>query len=158
MLNGKVVDLRITPGTVEVLYQGQRAASHELKESSTPVINSLYLKPAVQHFGQWSPEQSLAWAAEVGAAVQIFLSKQLAASAIKEHGYRTTTALKKLHREYGTERLDAACVRANEIGANSLSSIRSILRTKLDQQVGPDSTHQEATFHHPNVRGADYYH
>lgn len=158
MLSGKVVDLRITPGTVEVLYQGQRAASHERKEGSTPVINAQYLKPADQHFGQWSPAQSLAWAAEVGAGAQGFLSKQLAASAIKEHGYRTTTALKKMHEEYGGERLDAACARAIEIGANSISSVRSILRTKLDRQVNPDSTHQEAAFHHPNVRGADYYH
>ncbi|MDZ7921692.1 IS21 family transposase [Rhodoferax sp.] len=158
MLSGKVVDLRITPGTVEVLYQGQRAASHERKEGSTPVINALYLRPADRHFGQWSPDESLTWAAEVGAGVRAFIGKQLAASAIKEHGYRTTTALKKIHKMYGSERLDAACARANEIGASSLSSIRSILRTKLDQQVSSDSTHQEATFHHPNVRGPDYYH
>lgn len=158
MLSGKVVDLRISPGTVEVLYQGQRAASHERKESLTPVINAQYLRPADQHFSQWSAAQALAWAAEVGAGAQGFLSKLLAASAIKEHGYRMTTAMKRMQTEFGNERLDAACARAIEIGANSISSVRSILRTKLDQQGNPDSTHQEAAFHHPNVRGADYYH
>jgi len=158
MLSGKVVDLRITLATVEVLYQGKRAASHERQEGDTPVINAQYLRPADRYFGQWSPEQSLAWALEVGAAVQAFLSNQLAASAIKEHGYRTTTSLKKMHKEYGSERLDAACGRAMEIGANSLSSVRSILRNKLDQQTNPNSAQTEAAFHHANVRGADYYH
>lgn len=158
MLSGKVVDLRITPATVEVLHQGKRVASHERQEGSMPVINSQYLKPADQHFGLWSPEQALTWAAEVGGGVQAFITKQLALSGIKEHGYRTTTALKKIHQEYGTQRLDAACARAVEIGASSLNSVRSILRNRLDQQTNPNSAHKEAAFDHTNVRGADYYH
>ena len=51
-----------------------------------------------------------------------------------------------------------ACSRALDIGASSLTSVRSILSTGLDRQKAPESDIQEATFHHANVRGSGYYH
>lgn len=158
MLSGKVVDIRITAATVEILHQGGRVASHERQEGGPPVINTQYLRPADRHFSQWNSNDSLAWAATAGDHVQAYLAKLLARSAIREHGYRVTSTMKRLLSEYGAERLNAACARANEIGADRISSVRSILRNKLDQQINPDTTHQEAAFDHANVRGADYYH
>ena len=66
--------------------------------------------------------------------------------------------MKNLKKEFGAERLEAACMRAIEIEADSISSVRSILRTRLDQQAQPESGIQEAAFEHCNVRGSDYYH
>jgi hypothetical protein len=50
-----------------------------------------------------------------------------------------------------------ACHRAIEIGAPSLSSVRSILRNNLDRQPAESQDRREANFEHPNLRGSDYY-
>lgn len=158
MLSGKVVDLRVTASLVEILHQGSRVASHVRQADTSPVINAQYLKPSDRHFSQWNSNESLEWASTAGEQVRAYLAKQLAHSTIHEHGYRLTMSMKRLHNEYGAERLNAACARALEIGAEKIGSVRSILRNRLDQQVNPGTNHQEATFDHANVRGADYYH
>ena len=157
-LSGKVVDLRITHSTVEVMYEYVRVASHVRNEGTTPVINPQYISPANRHFGLWSPEESLDWSASIGLNVKSLLQTLLTASKAKEQGYRTTRALKQLHAKFGSERLESACCKAMEIGVNSISSVRSILRTGIDQQTSTDASHQEASFDHPNVRGPNYYH
>lgn len=158
MLSGQKVDLRITAATVEILHKGQRVASHERDDGSGPVVKSEYLRPADRHFGQWSAAQELAWADSVGIQTRAFLERIFGDDPIREQGYRSATSLKRMQKDFGNERLEAACSRAIVIGANSITSVRSILRTGLDQQGAPDETHQEATFDHPNVRGSDYYH
>lgn len=154
----QMVELRITAATVEILHQGRRLASHARSTGTTPVIDPQHLQAADRHFGLWEADHELAWAATIGPNTQAFLVVLLAASKIKEQGYRTAGALKRLEREFGGERLEAGCARAVHIGANSLSSLRSILRTGLDQQRAPDAEHLEAAFDHPNVRGPHYYH
>jgi transposase len=154
----QMVELRITAATVEILHQGRRLASHARSTGTTPVIDPQHLQATDRHFGLWQADHELAWAATIGPNTQAFLVVLFAASKIKEQGYRTAGALKRLEREFGDERLEAGCTRAVHIGANSLSSLRSILRTGLDQQRAPDAEHQEAAFDHPNVRGPHYYH
>ena len=102
--------------------------------------------------------RELAWAATIGPRTQAFLNHLLAAAKVKEQGYRSAGALKRMEKEFGAERLEAACARALDIGAHSLTSVRSILNTGLDRQRPPEVDFQEAAFHHPNVRGSDYYH
>ena len=73
--------------------------------------------------------------------------------------YRACLGMMRLGRDYGHERMEAACRRALALDACSYRSIRSILKTKLDQQplpgqntplVPPVSTHD-------NIRGEAYY-
>lgn len=152
------VDLRITAATIEVLHLGQRVASHVRADDAVPVIDPQHLRPNDRHFSQWNTVHELEWALSVGTQTQAFLQLLFSASTIKEQGYRSATALKRLQRDFGAERLEGACGRAIAIGANSLSSVRSILRTGLDQQQPPGADPQEAAFDHPNVRGSNYYH
>lgn len=65
--------------------------------------------------------------------------------------------MKNLAREFGNERLEAACARAIAIGATELRHVTNILRTRLDQQPLPDDRLQEASFTHDNLRGAQAY-
>ena len=158
MLSGQIVDLRITAATVEVLHKGQRVASHQRGEGSEPVIDPSYLRAADRHFGQWSAEPELAWADSVGIQTRAYLERLFGDDPIREQGYRSALSFKRMQKEFGNQRLEAACGRAIAIGANSITSVRSILRTGLDQQGAPDEELKEATFDHPNVRGSDYYH
>lgn len=157
-LSKQSVDLRITAATIEVLHRGQRVASHARANDLVPVIDPLHLRPNDRHFSQWNMDHELEWALSVGPHTQTFLQLLFSASTIKEQGYRSANAFKRLEKEFGAERLEGACSRAIAIGANSLSSVRSILRTGLDQQRAPDAEPQEAAFDHPNVRGSNYYH
>jgi transposase len=151
------VDLRITTDTIEVLYRNKRVASHIRSAGTKDEIDVQHMPPSHRHFGTWTAEDALTWASQTGIHVHHFMERLLVGAKVKEQSYRASLSLKKLLKEYGSERLDAACGRALEIGATSLSNIRSILQNRLDLQPVLSSGIQEASFDHPNVRGSDYY-
>ena len=157
-LRRREVEVRLTAATVEVIYKGERVASHARSTGDKPVSDPQHMEPAHRHFGLWNANESLEWAQQIGAQVHGFLQSLLAAARTHEHGYRATLAMKKLATEYGNERLNAACLRCIEIAATSTTSLRSILKNGLDQQPAEKTKLQEAAFEHPNVRGSDYYH
>lgn len=55
------------------------------------------------------------------------------------------------------ERLEAACQRSLRLKSYSYQSVKSILRTGLDQQPLPPAERPDSVIEHGNVRGADYY-
>lgn len=152
------VELRITAATVEVLHRGQRVASHARRVGTVQVTDPQHMEAAHRHFGQWEHSHALEWASQTGSQVRRFVEVLLTGARAREQGYRAQTALKRLAKDFGNDRLDAACGRAMDIGAQTLSSLRSILRNHLDQVPAARNDHQEASFDHPNVRGATYYH
>ena len=152
------IDVRLTTETVEILHRGRRIGSHVRSTGTAPVIDPQHQTATHRYFGTWEPGVELEWAAAIGPNTRAFLGKLLAQVRIKEIGIRAAGAMKNLKKEFGAERLEAACMRAIEIEADSISSVRSILRTRLDQQAQPESGIQEAAFEHCNVRGSDYYH
>jgi hypothetical protein len=76
-----------------------------------------------------------------------------------EQGYRSCLGLMRLGREYGAQRLEAACARAQSIRSPSYKSIASILSCGLDQRAldAPIPTQASLPLHE-NVRGPGYYH
>jgi transposase len=64
----------------------------------------------------------------------------------------------RLARQYGVDRLEAACRRGLEIGARSYGSINSILDSGLDRQPLRTGPAPELPLDHPNIRGSRYYH
>ncbi|OLP06810.1 Mu transposase domain-containing protein, partial [Rhodoferax antarcticus] len=152
----KEVELRLTAGVIEVLYGGRRVASHQRTPGSEPVIDPLHLSDSQRYYRTWNSANELDWALTVGLNVHAFLQARLQDTQFKEQGYRLTMGLKKLEREAGAQRLDAACRKAIDICASSLHNIRSILKTRMESVS--QGTTQEADFEHHNVRGAQYYH
>ena len=76
-----------------------------------------------------------------------------------EQGYRACLGILRLARQYGAERLEAACDRGLDIGARSYGSIQSILKHGLDRQPRRPSPQGELALpDHPNLRGSRYYH
>lgn len=152
----KEVELRLTVGVIEVLYGGRRVASHIRAPGSEPVIDPLHLSDSQRYYRTWSSATELDWALTVGPNVHTFMQARLQDTQYKEQGYRMAMGLKKLERDAGPQRLEAACRKAIEIGGTSLHNIRSILKTRMEA-VSPGEP-QEADFEHHNVRGAHYYH
>lgn len=159
----KEVELRITSTTIEVLHKGNRVASHIRDPNRVTSTNPEHMTEAHRQFGRWQSNDLLIWAEAIGPHLLEFVKKLVLTIRIQGQGYRTSLSIKKLAAEFGAVRLNAACERlmiisSNKISIKSMASLRSILRNRLDQQVITTSDVQEATFDHPNVRGAKYYH
>jgi hypothetical protein len=61
----------------------------------------------------------------------------------------------RLEKSFSGTRLEAACARANQVGAFQYANIKSILEKNLDQvALPPDSPPLP---NHDNVRGPGYY-
>lgn len=74
-----------------------------------------------------------------------------------EQGYRSCLALIRSTKRYGSERVEAACQRAVEIGSPTRRSVEMILRKGLDQAEVPPMPPPQLTLVHDNVRGGDYF-
>jgi transposase len=155
----KQLEAILTASTIEILHGGVRVASwarsYEAGKKST---DPMHMEIAHRHFAEWDSELELSWALSVGISTHAFLQVVFSKAPHRDFSYRWANSMKSLSREYGHERLEAACKRALEIGATATRNVRSILKNNLDQQVSKDAMAQEAAFDHDNIRGADYYH
>jgi len=108
---------------------------------------------------QWTPAKLIAWGERVGAATAAVVRWQMEHRQHPEQGYRSCLGLMRLGREYGAERLEAACARAQSIRSPSYKSIASILSCGLDQRaLDAPIPAQTSLPLHENVRGPGYYH
>src|SRR5262249_56474125 len=75
-----------------------------------------------------------------------------------EEGFCYCLGSLRLAKEYGVDRLEAACRRGNDIGARSYGSIASILQHGLDRAYAQEKVSDGAPIKHANIRGRGYYH
>jgi transposase len=155
----ETVDARATERTVEIFHRGRRVASHArgVGRRGGHVTDPAHMPSAHRRYAEWTPARMLASAERVGPSVAAFCQATMAARPHPEQGFRTCLGVLALEKGYGAARLDAACRRGLQIGARSVSSIRSILRTGLDQaflEPAPDTE----PLRHANIRGQRYFH
>jgi transposase len=105
---------------------------------------------------EWTPQRLIAWGERIGAATAAVVRWQMEHRPHPEQGYRACLGLMRLARQYGDERLEGACARAQSIRSPSYRSVKSILQCGLDQQ-GPLGRTVTAMPSHDNVRGPGYY-
>ena len=159
-LVGERVELRITTGTVEVLHGSKRVAAHALNPRRGAHTTTPEHMPASHRAHlQWTPAKLIAWGERVGAATAAVVRWQMEHRQHPEQGYRSCLGLMRLGREYGHQRLEAACARAQSIRSPSYKSIASILGCGLDQRpLDAPMAAQASLPLHENVRGPSYYH
>jgi len=111
-----------------------------------------------RHAG-WTHERIQRDAAAIGPDTASLVEVILRSRPHPEQGFRACLGILRLARQYGTDRLEAACRRGLEIGARSYGSISSILDKGLDRQPLPRAVQApELPLDHPNIRGSRYYH
>ena len=159
-LVGERVELRITATTVEVLHGSKRVAAHTLNHRKGAHTTTPEHMPASHRAHlQWTPAKLIDWGERIGAATAAVVRWQMEHRAHPEQGYRSCLGLMRLGREYGAERLEAACARAQSIRSPSYKSVASILRCGLDQHRREAASPAQASLPlHENVRGPGYYH
>lgn len=157
-LVGLKVEARITHTTVEIFCAGKRVAGHVRSDVVGGTTTLPEHQPeAHRRYAEQTPEFFREWAVGVGEATQRFVEHQLTRTRNPLPGIRVCSSVKNLSRNFGTDRLEAACAYAERIGSLTLTSLRSILRRNLDSIQEPSLTVQGQLPLHPNVRGPGYY-
>ena len=96
----------------------------------------------------------------IGPSTIALVERILTAKPHPEQGsrFRACLGILRLVRGYGPERLEAACQRGMDIGAQTYGSVNSILRNGLDRAYRPEPVPDELPVQHENIRGSGYYH
>ena len=157
------VELRVTQQTVQILYKGKPVASHPRKwcEAGGFTTKPEHMPKRHQKQQQWTPGRLLNWAKDLGPEVLRFTQKLIDSKQHPEQAYRACLGLLNLERDYGADRLNAACDRAIKTGGYRVASVRSILQAGLDKvplEHPQDSSTERVTISHENIRGAGCYH
>lgn len=154
---GHEVEIRATERTIEVLHRGIRIASHARSHEvggKTTVREHMPLPH--QYHQDWTPERIMAWGEETGYETYCHFLAILADRPHPTVAYRACLGIVRLEKLYGAERIEAACRRANLIGATQLKSLKSILENGLDRLPVAAKAEPEP-IEHENIRGAAYY-
>ena len=154
------VEARITQRTIELFHKGERVACHVrggARGRHTTVPE--HMPSSHRRHAGWTIERIKRDAASLGPNTAMLADLILESRPHPEQGYRACIGILRLARQYGAERLEAACTRGLEIGARSYGSISSILQNGLDRRP-PSRTAEapELPLDHPNIRGGRYYH
>ena len=153
-LVGARVEARITKKTVEIFNQGKRVASHiRGHEVGGHTTLPEHQPKAHRHYAEQTPERLLEWAKSIGEAAEFQFDSRPHALL----GLKACSTLRRLAKDYGTERFEAACKRAESIGSLTVKSIRSILQRGLTELSEEHTPIQVNLPFHDNVRGSSYY-
>lgn len=152
------VDVRLGTHLVEVLFKNKRVASHVRSYIPGRATTCPEHRPkAHREYLEWTPSRIIAWAEKTGPHTAKLVEAIMAAKPHPEQGYRACLGIIRLGDKYTPQRLEAACKRSLAIKAHSYKSVKSILKTGLDQMplvsktLAPGPTHE-------NIRGPEYYH
>ena len=153
------VEVRITKGTIECFYKGNRVASHmRSNDQGRHTTLTEHMPKAHQLYAEWTPQRLISWAAKSGEHVSALVEKILGQRLHPEQGFRTALGIMRLGKHYGDDRLEGACKRALGIGAHSYKSIESILRRGLDRIALQNQDIPACKpVEHTNIRGPQYY-
>lgn len=154
------LDVRYTDVTVEVFHRGKRIAAHArsfLKWKHTTLDS--HMPPEHQAVAGWDDKRLLNWAQDIGQHTQAAVQHMLKGRRHPQQSYRACMGVLRLSKEFGNQRVEAACARALKLNAANYRSINSILKNGLDRQdTTANSPQSSLPLTHTNVRGSEYYH
>lgn len=157
-LVGQQMDVRMTASTVEVFHKNRRVASHirSYREGGV-TTNSEHMPDSHRRYLEWTPSRIINWASRTGEATAALVEKIMQMRPHPEMGFRSCLGIIRLGKNFGADRLEAACARALAARAYSYKSVKSILASGLDKAPAKQKPEQPTLLEHTNIRGADYY-
>ena len=152
------LEARFTRTVVEIIHLGRRVAAHArgYRKGGFTTESSHRPKAHQKHL-EWTPSRIIAWASKTGPHTGQLVRHILESKPHPEQGYRACLGLLRLGDAYTPERLEAACSRALTIGGISYRSVKSILRSGLDQIPQQQAMKLDLPQHHDHIRGGSYY-
>jgi transposase len=152
------LEARFTALTVEIFDAGKRIASHVRSSAAYrhTTVHGHMPKSHQAHL-EWTPSRLIHWATTVGTATAEVVRTIMENKPHPEMGYRACLGIMRLAKTYTNPRMEAASRRALKLQACSYTSLRSILKRSLDQQIPMDMEPERPGPTHENLRGPDYY-
>jgi transposase len=153
------VEARYTATTVEVYFKGKRVGSHtRLAGKGKHSTKREHMPRAHREHAEWTPSRIISWAKKSGPATGRVVAKILESKPHPEQGYRACLGIIRLGRTHGKDRLEAACRRAEHLGAFTYRTVKNVLSSGADRLPLDEQESTFSTPEHPNIRGATYYH
>jgi transposase len=129
------VEVRLTGRTVEIFARGERIAVHMRSSGNGKHTTTAdHMPSSHRRYADWTIARIRRDAALIGPATAALCDLILEQRPHPEQG-RSRLGILRLARPFGVARLEAAATRANEIGALTYGSVRSILDHKLDRHA-----------------------
>jgi transposase len=153
------VDVRIAARTVEIFFKGERIAAHRREATcGKHTTQPGHMPETHRAYADWTIDKITAAADKIGVSTGMMVRLIVEKKHHPEQGIRACLGVVRLARQYGVDRLEAACLRALQYDLRSYGSIRSILENKLDRHPLKDSEADTRPIgSHANVRGRTYY-
>lgn len=152
------LEVRITSHLVMFFKDNRQVAIHPRSDSKGHYTTAMeHLPKAHQEYGQWTPEQIIAWTQAIGPNTRQLANQILTHKYHPVQGYRAILGLIRLEKKYGRQRLEVASARALVFGAFSFQSIKTILGKGLDKLPLEEAPPFRTILEHENIRGAEYY-
>ena len=152
------VEARYTARTVEIFLGGERIAVH-MRGSGNGRHTTVpeHMPSSHRRYLDWTPAKIQEEAGRIGPMLSLLMERIIEDRPHPEQGYRSCLGIIGLGKRFGAERLEAAALRALEIGARNYPSVKSILEKGLDKVPVPKAPEREPILH-DNIRGSQYYH
>lgn len=158
---GKTVVAVYDSDYVEVYFQVQRITLHKrsYKKQRFTTLAAHMPEGHLHFFEQqgWTADYFLQQAQKIGAAAHAYMGEVLKSRRFTEQTYNACRGLLHLEKQYGKERLEAACRRGLQGGIFNYRTIHNILAGNLDKQL---LNLQQELFRlpdHDNQRGPEHY-
>lgn len=157
-LIGKTVKLIYTGDLVEIYHEHKRIAFHSrnYKKYGYTTLQS-HMPANHKHMTErkgWNADTFMNRAEAIGPSAQLFISRILTSKVFPEQTFNSCLGIFRLGKQYGNDRLEAACKRAAESPYANYGIIQNILKNNLDKTNNP-----EINFipDHDNIRGSTNY-
>lgn len=151
------VEARFTAATVEVFFKNRPVAAHaRLTGRGRYATLVAHMPRAHRAHAEWTPSRLIAWAEQTGPATGRLVAGILERRPHPEQGYRACLGLMRLGREYGADRLEAACQRAEHLRSYRFRTVEHILKHQ-QERLPLDEPPARPPLTHDNLRGAAYY-
>ncbi|NET39823.1 MAG: IS21 family transposase [Cyanothece sp. SIO1E1] len=152
------VSVKVSEQLVEIFYEHQRIALHPRsfvthRHSTLPE----HMPPEHWAYKSQSQEKFLAWAQQVGPQTKTQVETIFASKPHPEQAFRTLKGVQGLSTRYSSERLEAACQRANALGMSGYRRLKAMLEHQFDTLPLPGEVTSSDPIDHDNVRGQTYY-
>ena len=154
------LEAHISGNLVTIYHQDKVVASHPRSyQIGTHTTHTQHMPKAHQSQQEWSPERFERWAKEIGNDVEQLVIRYLNQRKHPEQSYRRCLGLLSLAKQFGNERLNAACARGLATGVSHYTAVKTILDKGLDKTPLPTQQPERLKqIDHPNIRGQHYYH
>ena len=156
-LCGRMVDVHVSASVVEIFVDTTRVASHRRSTARYRFTTVKAHMPANHQYVQWRDKEFKEQACKHGPNTVQLIEQVLKSRPVPEQSYRSCQGILRLAQEYGSERMEAAALRAILTNVATYKSIKGILSSGLDKVPVPSADAQVQSITHENIRGAGYY-